>query len=454
MGVRGLLAAALLLAGLGVGVWWSNKSTKANEAKGAPESPDRPKILGIPDNEVQKVEFVRKDGARIVLNRIEAAKWEMLEPQKLPGDTDAMIAVLNQFFDLKSDRVVDEKPADLSQFGLGAPSLRVTVTKKDAKSQTLEFGDDIPAGSGVFTKLAGDGRVFIVSSSVKSVLDKTWKDLRDKKLLTIDPEKVSRVELTAKKQTVELGRIGANDWQILKPRPMRADGWQIEEMVRKLREAKMDTNVSDEDAKKAVTTFASGTPVAVAKLTDPAGTQQLEVRKVKDDFWAKSSQVAGVFKVPKELGEGLDKGVDDFRNKKVFDFGFSDPTKVAVKDGASDRVIEKLGQDWKSGGKVMDPATVQGLIDKLRDLSAKKFTDTGTVAPGFELTVVSNDGKRSEKVMVAKSGGKSVAKRDGEPTVYELDANALDDLRKAISDVKEPPPPAKADSKKKADKKK
>ena len=215
----------------------------------------------------------------------------------------------------------------------------------------------------------------------------------------------------------------------------------------------MDTTVSDEDATKAVAAFASGAPVGLVKLTEPSGTQQLEIRKIKEDFWAKSSAAAGVFKVAKDLGASLDKGLDDFRNKKVFDFGFSDPTKVAVKDGASERIFQKSGEGWSSGGKAMDPPSVQALIDKLRELSAKKFSEGGVVPAVFEVTVVSNDNKRTEKVLVARAGDKCIAKRDGEPTVYELDAAALDDLRKAIDEVKAPVPAAKTDAKKTAVKK-
>ena len=453
MRLRSLLAAAALLAALGAGVWYSNRTAKEDEAKPSKDAADRPKVLAIADPDFKKIDITRKDGEHVVMNRVDNSRWEMVEPQKLVGDTDVMNTVMTQFADLKADRLVEDKATDLSQFGLTTPTLKIAVTKKDGKTDTLEFGDDTPAGSGVFAKLAGDGRVFVINSAVRASVDKSWKDLRDKRLLTFDPEKVSRVELSAKKQAVEFGRIGANEWQILKPKPLRADGWQIEEMVRKLREAKMDATVSDADAAKAVTTFASATPLATVRLTDPTGTQQLEIRQQKEDFWAKSSAVAGVFKVNKDLGTGLDKGVDDFRNKKVFDFGFSDPTKVVIKDAGAERIFQKSGEGWLSGGKPMDPPSVQALIDKLRELSAKKFTDSGAVSDTFEITVVSNDNKRTEKVSIARAGDKCLAKREGESTVYELDANVADELRKAAADVKPPAPPA-AKSDKKTDAKK
>jgi translation elongation factor EF-1beta len=278
----------------------------------------------------------------------------------------------------------------------------------------------------------------------KNTFDKTYKDLRDKRLMTFDQDKISRVELTAKKGPIEFGRIAQNEWQILKPKPLRADGFQVEELVRKLKDANMDTTVSDDDAKKAAAAFGTAPMVAVAKVTDASGTQTLEVHKSKDDYYARSSVVEGVYKVNKDLGDGLDKSADDFRNKKIFDFGFSDPNRIEFKDGAQSVVASKTGEKWMSAaGKELDSTSVQAFIDKVRDLSASKFPESGFGMPAIELTVISNDGKRTEKVQIAPASTATfLARREGEPALYELEANTVQDLRKTGADVKEAPPPA------------
>ena len=238
-----------------------------------------------------------------------------------------MNGVVSSAAALTADRVIDENVTDLASYGLAPPADEVTVSLKDGKTVKLLIGDATPTGSDVYAKVDGDPRLFTMISGNKDSLDKASKDLRDKRLMTFDQDKISRVELTAKKQTIEFGRVSQNEWQILKPKPLRADGFQVEELVRKAADANMDTNVIEEDAKKFAATFASATPVAIAKVTDATGTQTLEVRKSKDDYYAKSSVVEGVHKVTKDLGEGVDKSLDDFRSKKVFDFGFSDPTR-------------------------------------------------------------------------------------------------------------------------------
>ena len=354
-------------------------------------------------------------------------------------------SVVSTLSSLTSDRLIEDKAADLAPYGLASPSLEVVVTKKDGKTEDLLVGDDTPTGGSTFVKLKNDPRIFSVSSSVKSSLDKGSKDLRDKRLLTFDSDKLTRVELQAKGQAVEFGKNNQNEWQILKPKPLRADGSQVEELVRKLKDAKMDTSVSDEDAKKAVSAFASATKVAVVNVADSGGAQTLEVRKDKDkNYYAKSSVLEGVYKANAELGDGLDKDADSFRNKKLFDFGFNDPTKVTVNKAT----YEKSGDKWMSGGKQMDSSSVQAVVDKLRDLSATSFPATGSGETVLDLAVTSGDGKRNEKVAIMKQGAGYIAKRENEPSIYQLDSNAVSELQKTVSEVKEFQPP-KPEAKKK-----
>jgi len=368
-------------------------------------------------------------------------KWQIVQPKPLGADQDSVGSLVSSLSSLASDRVIDDKPSDFAIYGLTSPSEQVTITRKDGKVRTLLVGNDTPTGAGAYAKVDNDPRVFTIASYVKTSLDKTSKDLRDKRLLTFNSDKLTRVDLTAKGSSVEFGKNYQNEWQILKPRPLRADGLQVDDLVRKLKDAKMDTTGSEEDAKKAIAGFSTGTRVAVAAVTDATGTQQIEVRKDKDkNYYARSSVVEGIYKVTGDVGDGLDKGIDDFRNKKLFDFGWNDPNKLEI-HGAVQATYQKSGEKWMAGGKQMDAPSIQSVVDKLRDLTSKKLLDSGNGPVIFEVTVTSNDGKRVEKVSIWKQGASYQARREGEPAVYELDAKAVEDLQKAAADVKEFQPP-------------
>jgi hypothetical protein len=425
---KGLLIAVVLLAVLGGLTWWSNKS-QADKAKTPADT--SVKLLSIPDDQFQEIKITKVTGELLTLKR-ENGKWRMTAPQALPADQDAAGSIVSVLANLNADKVVEEKAADLKPYGLDRPTLDVQMVRKDGKTDHLLIGDDTLNGSGAYAKLANDAKVVTVGTATKTSLDKRPDDLRDKRLLTFDSEKLSRVELTAKGPAIEFGKNGQNEWQIVKPRPSRADGSAVDGLVAKLKDAKMDLSEA-EAAKK----FVAAGRVATVTVTDAGGTQTIEVRRDKDkNVFAKSSAVEGLYKVNADLADGLEKSVDDFRNKKLFDFGFSDPSKVEVQG----KGYTKAGDKWTANGKTMDNLSVQTLIDKLRDLAAAKFAEKGGGEPIVVASVVSGSGKRNEKVSISKQGTQYFAQRDGEPSIYELDSKAVDDLQKAAADVKEAAP--------------
>jgi len=439
-----LLAASLLLA-ISAGLFWWLNRREASATK-PPVTTTTTKIVDVPQDQIHSLTIEKAGSEPIELKRT-AGKWSITAPKALSADQGAVSSMLSTFASLNADKLLEGKAASLDQFGLTKPSLSITATKQDGKNLKLMLGDETPTSSGSYAELAGDPRVFIIASYHKSSLDKSENDLRDKRLLTFDSEKLSRVELAAKKATIEFGR-NKDQWQILKPKPLRADQSAVEDLVRSLGDAKMELSATD-DEKKDVSAFNSGTAVATAKVTDVGGTQELQIRKNKDDYYAKSSGVAGVYKVLSSVGTSMDKSLDDLRNKKLFDFGFVDPEKIEIHDGAKSTFLTRSNSDWWSNGVKMDEGNVSTLLADIRALAATKFPDSGFTNSSTEVTVTSNDGKRVEKVLIAKSGDNYIAKRENEPALYVLTATAIKDLQDAAAGLKPaPPPPAPAPKKK------
>lgn len=429
MKLRSLIVATFVLLALVGALYWSDHRKPKDEALVRPA--DAPSILKLDEGAITRVE-IKKTGAEPVVLSKDSGSWKMLEPKPLAADQGAVSGLLSTLSSLNSERLVEDKANDLKQFGLDQPALQVSLTEKDNKSQRLLMGDDTPAGGAVYAMLAGDPRVYTIASYTKTSVDKGPNDLRDKRLLTVSPDKISRLEVVRQGQTVEFGR-SKDAWQILQPKPLRADSAQVSELVRKLTEARMDVNADPKDAESA---FAHGMPVATAKVTDPSGVQELQIHKSNDAYYAKSSLIEGTFKVDSGLGQAIDKGLEDFRNKKLFDFGYSEPDKIEMRSGAKSYLLSRSGSDWWSNGKKEDAVSVQMFVSKLRDFAASKFVESGFVNPTIELVVTSDDGKRTEKVSIAKSSSVYIAKRENEPTVYELTPDSVDELQKAADDIK------------------
>ena len=147
MKTRGLLAAVVVLLALAGGIYWSNYKQKTEAAK--PSTDAAPKILTIPEDQIKEVRLKKTGAETTVLRKGDDGKWQIVEPQPLPADQDAAKSLVGTLSNLNADKLVEDKAADLSAYGLNSPTLDVTVLKKDGKTQDFYLGDDTPTGSGV-----------------------------------------------------------------------------------------------------------------------------------------------------------------------------------------------------------------------------------------------------------------------------------------------------------------
>jgi hypothetical protein len=291
--------------------------------------------------------------------------------------------------------------------------------------------------------VSGESKVYSVPKNTKANLDKGLKDLRDKRLMPVDFDKLSSVEISGAKLHMTFSSTDGQ-WTVRSPANLRGDTSKMETIIEKLRTATMDPSTSDADMKKAASLFASGAPIANLKATDASGSQELQIRKAADGYYAKTTAMDGVYKVPNELGDAVNKDAEDFREKRVFDFADQDPDKVEMHDGAKGYFLTRSGEDWWSDGKKMDPLTVQEFLRSIRTLTATKFATTGFSSPALSVTATSKDGKRVEKVDFSKSGSGYLAKRADGPALFELDAKVVEDIQKAAGELKPAEvPPAK-----------
>jgi len=442
MKMRQLLVATIVLAALGATLYWSNHRKPTNDSVIAGPSTANAKIISLNQADISKLEVKKKDGDDVVLNRVGPSSWKIISPKTLVADEDSVSTILYNLSPMDGATLIDEKASDLKQFGLAEPEARVSATGKDGKTQTVLIGDETPTGDSAYVMLSGDSKVYSVPKNTKTNLDKGLKDLRDKRLMPVDFEKLAGVEISGAKLHLTFGSDDGK-WTVRSPANFRGDTSKMETIVEKLRTATIDPGTSETEMKKAASLFASGAPVASLKATDPSGSQELQVRKVADGYYTKTTAMDGVYKVPNELGDAVNKDVEDFREKRVFDFAEQDPDKVELHDGSKGYFLTRSGEDWWSDGKKMDALSVQEFLRTIRTLTATKFTTTGFSGPELSLVVTSKDGKRVEKVDISKSGsGGYLAKRADGTALFALDAKAIDDMRKAAGELKAAETPA------------
>ena len=420
---------------------------------------DRQPILRADEDKIRRITISRPEHDTITLERGERddGEWVFGEPlAELRADESAASLMATNLSELSADRVVEENVTDWTPYGLqGAGAVQVALEVDDGDDYTVVFGNDTPTGSGVYARLEGDPRLFTVFSYVKSGFEKEIFDLRDKKLLRVDNETVSRMVLKADGGTIEFGKTGDNAWQILKPGPLRADNYTVGDLLRSARDAEMVTvpaEPGEEGNNKLSGSYSFRRPYASVEISDESGTHTITVAKTRggdEKYYAKSSDLSGVFEVSSTMAEGLNKKIEDFRNKKLFDFGFKEIASLDVRDGDTRLTIEKQEDAWKltsDADREIDATKVQVLIDKLRNLTAISYPSDreadlaryGLSEPAIEATVTTEEDGTDEVLVSSPEKDQVYAARRGQPSSYEVEKTTVEQIQNAVADVLKP----------------
>ena len=163
-------------------------------------------LLTANSMEVQQVRIVTPS-QRLVLNR-EGSKWQIAEPVKMPGDSEAISSLISTITGIEASSFVTNDSDELAFSRFDHPTVQVWLstespntrptTDPSARTGRRTDADDWDAGQprqGPFFVRTSDGLVAKIASSVLDDLKKTPLDLRDKEVATILPEDVTQISL-------------------------------------------------------------------------------------------------------------------------------------------------------------------------------------------------------------------------------------------------------------------
>ena len=446
-----LVIAAVGLALLGGAVWYTRENPP-------PDEDAAPKLIDLEEDSIRSVTLRQKGEDPITVERGEDDEWQFGGELEVAADDTSIGLMVSSLASLNADRVVSEKVVDWAPYELDDPALAVSY-ELDEGGGEVRFGRDTPTGSGVFARLEGDQRLFTVYSYNKTSFEKSVFDLRDKRLIQLDEDSISEVTVEAGGRTIGF-REEDDDWRIVSPMELRADDFTVGDLVRSVRTAEM-TEVLEEGEPSGQYSFDN--PTAKVTVTDTNGSHELEVAQDGETYYARSSSQEGVFEVSSTFGGSFDKPVADFRNKKLFDFGFADPERVEVRAGEMAATVVHSEDKWlleSEDGREVEGVKVQTLLDRLRNLTATEFPSDsladqarfGLNEAAIEATVTPADEETPETVRVTSADQAAVyAARVGEPSTYQVEQSAAQDIQRAVEDVLREPEPTESGDEEESD---
>jgi hypothetical protein len=443
-----LLIAVLVLVVLGGLVYYTRENPPEPESNTIP-------LVRVEEADILRVTVVRPGGETIVVEREADKPWTFGGGVTVPADDSAINLMITNLAALDASRLVQKQTTDWAPYGLdGDGRLRVTMETSSGDPKSIIFGEDTPTGSSVFARLDGDPQLFTAFGYARDNFNKTVFDWRDKRLLRVTPDLSATITLDIGTRHFKFLK-DVRSWKFIEPPNLRANRLSVGDLESELTNAQMSSVLAEGD-ESAINQYSFERPYAVAAITDASGSHTLTLAEGgPSGFYAKSSDLPGVYEAPASLAAALDKQVDDFREPKLFDFGFEDVSRIDVRDGQRRMTVEKQAEDWKlttDGGRVVAAEPVQALIDALRALSAISFPANdapaqaryGLGAPAIEAeTRLALDVAPPEKVIVSDLSQPQVyAARVGEGPTYEVEKEAALKVRQALDAILAPAPAA------------
>lgn len=436
-GLRSTLLLALVLAGLVGYIYFVD----ADRPAAGIEEKDKA-LAGIESDSIEELRITAAGGETSRLVKGDGG-WQLVEPTKSDADASELSSVTSSLAGLEVQRVVDENPTDLAQYGLEPARVNVGFrVKGDSELRQLLIGEKTPTGGDLYAKLQNEPKVFLISSFLDNTFNRTPFDLRDKSVLEFERDKVETVEVTNSGTTLQFARSGS-DWKIVKPIEARGDYGAIEGLVTRLSSGQMQRIVEPEPSDLKAYGLAS----PAASVTVHAGSARATLAlgaEAEGARYARDLARPMVFTVDQAMATDLTRGLGDYRRKDLFDFRSYNATRVEIRRQNDTLTLEKTkdaeGKEiWRNAaGTTLETTTVEDLLGKLSNLRAQAF-EAGTHATmkAPEMTVTARfDGEKTESVMFGRAGSDVYATRADEPGSATVDATAYEDAIKALEAIK------------------
>jgi len=253
------------------------------------------------------------NGTTFAAERADADTWTLVEPIRARGDAEAIDALLSTATSLVADDFVEIGADDGSRYGFDKPRLTLVMQEKAAaKNESSAVGGDsgqakadepvadpakAPApvvhtliiggqadlqGTKAYARVEGQPSGFVIQEKSVRALRKEVFDLRDRRAVPMESQKVDHLALDLDGTAVALDRADAA-WTIVTPEKAPAEGQSVQSLLDKIAAMK-------------VTAFADKADPASAELglDKPYGTITFRHRgDVKDTSIVIGREVAG-----------------------------------------------------------------------------------------------------------------------------------------------------------------
>ena len=406
------------------------------------------------------------------------SQWEITTPQGIAADHSQIQMFLEELPGLKGAPLAGEAAPVWSDYGLDQPEKTYRFKLKDGKEVAFSIGKQNPAEYARYARRDNSAPVLLVDNiDDKSLIEKALFDLRDKRILPVDINQATRLEvrfsfagqqssaeelamarelgLPTRSPLVVMTKQANGNWDLDEPR-VRTDHGATGYLLSTLSGGLMKTLEAENSASLAP--YGLNQPQIRVDVTTPSGKQSLlvgrqETKGEEQFFYARNTAWPHIFTILRTVYDQLNQDKEAYRERYLFDFDTTNATRVEIQGPSGEWRFGRRGEEWFMAGAPetkMAELKVDNFLNSIHSLRVSTYTTDqpnrlaafGLDKPWMRIKVGFSEKNLEETVLFARRNNKFYAARQGEPSVYELSPTEPENLESKLQELTAPPEPA------------
>ena len=208
------------------------------------------KVFAVEADKIDEISIKSESGDRTTLKKTGQRLADRAAGSRSSRTRRKSRASTSNLSSIEIQRVIDENPADLKEYGLDPPRVEVTF-KVGGQERKLLIGRKTPPATDLYAKLADQKRVFLIPSFLDT-------DLQPDHVRSARQDRPRRSTATTSTRSASRRRTGTlkfvksgNEWHMTQPVAARADFGTIDGLVSRINTLQMKSIVAQDAAKAA-----------------------------------------------------------------------------------------------------------------------------------------------------------------------------------------------------------
>lgn len=431
------LVMALVLAGLGLYLYVIELPQKESHER--QDIADKKVLLF--DQDTLSGLTIKTDQQELVFVRTLDKGWVLTAPLSTEADQREVQSLIRALVTGTVTRFVEERPTNLSPYGLDNPVTTITVAAGAAR-ETFSIGDSGPLTSTLYVLRESDRKVLLTNLAPKDFVNKTLMTFRRKDLLRLSPGDIDRIRLTYPTTEIVLYQgqeKPKSKWKIRYPIEAEADQTEARALLFRLEDLKA-LGIVDPGPERDALAKTLTVPNVKVTIHTADGDQTVKLYQpnpASGEAFAETSSTGTLYRINPTAIRDLTKELFSFQDKRLLGIDFTDIAILSVKTPTEQYVLINQQNEWvleDQPAERLDQQAIDLFVSRVANVPAEErivkqagpLAPYGLVTPAAEFIATGRDGKIAGKLSIGShANGLAYAMGQRIPGVFQIRADLL-----------------------------